>query len=170
MVPKLRNSKKNIQNIPFKENPLSVKTPHRARAPKNFEFKSPTAKPPKPPKTLSKCLPPAQISAIFFLFATFWPMATDATRHSAANQSEPRRATNTRLLHTIPLFSTVKMKMSAEVRWPTLVLAFLLVIQVHGDTPFARFEYKYSFKPPYLSQKNGSVPFWEYGGSKYRET
>lgn len=30
-----------------------------------------------------------------------------------------------------------------------------------------RFEYKYSFKPPYLAQKDGSVPFWEYGGSKY---
>lgn len=29
-----------------------------------------------------------------------------------------------------------------------------------------RFEYKYSFKPPYLAQKDGSVPFWEYGGSK----
>lgn len=29
-----------------------------------------------------------------------------------------------------------------------------------------RFEYKYSFKPPYLAQKDGSVPFWEYGGCK----
>lgn len=29
-----------------------------------------------------------------------------------------------------------------------------------------RFEYKYSFKPPYLAQKDGTVPFWEYGGSK----
>jgi len=28
-----------------------------------------------------------------------------------------------------------------------------------------RFEYKYSFKPPYLAQKDGSVPFWEYGGN-----
>lgn len=32
-----------------------------------------------------------------------------------------------------------------------------------------RFEYKYSFKPPYLAQKDGTVPFWEYGGSKYSE-
>lgn len=31
-----------------------------------------------------------------------------------------------------------------------------------------RFEYKYSFKPPYLAQKDGTVPFWEYGGCKYR--
>jgi hypothetical protein len=30
----------------------------------------------------------------------------------------------------------------------------------------SRFEYKYSFKPPYLAQKDGSVPFWEYGGSE----
>lgn len=31
-----------------------------------------------------------------------------------------------------------------------------------------RFEYKYSFKPPYLAQRDGTVPFWEYGGSKYK--
>jgi len=30
-----------------------------------------------------------------------------------------------------------------------------------------RFEYKYSFKPPYLAQKDGSVPFFEYFGSEY---
>jgi hypothetical protein len=30
-----------------------------------------------------------------------------------------------------------------------------------------RFEYKYSFKPPYLAQKDGSVPFFEYSGSEY---
>lgn len=35
-------------------------------------------------------------------------------------------------------------------------------VQVHR-----RFEYKFSFKPPYLAQKDGTVPFWEYGGSKY---
>ncbi|XP_055912905.1 protein ERGIC-53 isoform X1 [Eupeodes corollae] len=28
-----------------------------------------------------------------------------------------------------------------------------------------RFEYKYSFKPPYLAQRDGTVPFWEYGGN-----
>lgn len=27
-----------------------------------------------------------------------------------------------------------------------------------------RFEYKYSFKGPYLAQKDGTVPFWEYSG------
>ena len=30
-----------------------------------------------------------------------------------------------------------------------------------------RFEYKYSFKPPYLAQKDGTVPFFEYSGSEY---
>jgi hypothetical protein len=29
-----------------------------------------------------------------------------------------------------------------------------------------RFEYKYSFKPPYLAQKDGTVPFFEYSGSE----
>jgi hypothetical protein len=31
-----------------------------------------------------------------------------------------------------------------------------------------RFEYKYSFKPPYLAQKDGTVPFFEYSGSKLK--
>ena len=30
---------------------------------------------------------------------------------------------------------------------------------------FLRFEYKFSFKPPYLAQKDGSVPFWSYDGN-----
>lgn len=29
-----------------------------------------------------------------------------------------------------------------------------------------RFEYKLSFKGPHLSFKDGSVPFWSFGGSK----
>lgn len=33
------------------------------------------------------------------------------------------------------------------------------------DPPHKRFEYKWSFKGPYLAQKDGQVPFWEYGGS-----
>lgn len=33
------------------------------------------------------------------------------------------------------------------------------------DAPHKRFEYKYSFKGPYLAQKDGAVPFWEYEGS-----
>ena len=30
---------------------------------------------------------------------------------------------------------------------------------------YFRFEYKFSFKPPYLAQKDGSVPFFEYSGN-----
>ncbi len=33
------------------------------------------------------------------------------------------------------------------------------------DIPHRRFEYKYSFKPPYLAQKDGTVPFFEYSGN-----
>ena len=58
--------------------------------------------------------------------------------------------------------------MAAEVRWLYLAAAiFVAVVEVLGNAPLRRFEYKYSFKPPYLAQKDGSVPFWEYGGSKY---
>jgi len=58
--------------------------------------------------------------------------------------------------------------MAAEVRWLCLAAAiFVAIVDVLGNVPLRRFEYKYSFKPPYLAQKDGSVPFWEYGGSKY---
>lgn len=46
--------------------------------------------------------------------------------------------------------------------------AFFLLATVSGQEPFRRFEYKYSFKPPYLSQKDGTVPFWEHSGSEER--
>lgn len=38
------------------------------------------------------------------------------------------------------------------------------------DIPMKRFEYKYSFKPPYLAQKDGSVPFFEHAGSELKFT
>jgi len=56
--------------------------------------------------------------------------------------------------------------MGAEVRW--LCFSALLFCLLHGilsNAPFSRFEYKLSFKPPYLAQKDGKVPFWEYGGN-----
>lgn len=37
---------------------------------------------------------------------------------------------------------------------------------VLSQTPHRRFEYKYSFKAPYLAQKDNQVPFWTYSGSK----
>ncbi|XP_067003335.1 protein ERGIC-53 [Anabrus simplex] len=56
--------------------------------------------------------------------------------------------------------------MAAEVRW-LCIAAFIVVNlnEVFSSSPFRRFEYKYSFKPPYLAQKDGTVPFWEYGGN-----
>jgi len=32
-----------------------------------------------------------------------------------------------------------------------------------------RFEYKLSFKGPHLAFKDGTVPFWTFGGSKFYE-
>ncbi|CAG7838364.1 unnamed protein product [Allacma fusca] len=49
-----------------------------------------------------------------------------------------------------------------------LLLSCLLlgsVLEILGQLPFKRFEYKYSFKPPYLAQKDGSVPFFEHAGN-----
>ncbi|CAL8141990.1 unnamed protein product [Orchesella dallaii] len=49
-----------------------------------------------------------------------------------------------------------------------LLVSFLIVspiLNVLGSEPFKRFEYKYSFKPPYLAQKDGTVPFWEHSGN-----
>ncbi|EZA56617.1 Protein ERGIC-53 [Ooceraea biroi] len=57
------------------------------------------------------------------------------------------------------------MKMAAEVRWLLVFLISCVVSSCHGETAHRKFEYKYSFKPPYLAQKDGSVPFWEYGGN-----
>lgn len=43
-----------------------------------------------------------------------------------------------------------------------------LVVQLYAtQIGHRKFEYKYSFKGPYLAQKDGSVPFWEYGGSEW---
>lgn len=51
-------------------------------------------------------------------------------------------------------------------------IVFCCLIQTLGtqanyatETPQKRFEYKYSFKGPYLAQKDGTVPFWEYSGN-----
>lgn len=52
----------------------------------------------------------------------------------------------------------------------SLFLVIFLSSLSCGNSPslvLRKFEYKYSFKPPYLAQKDNSVPFWEYGGSKF---
>ncbi|CAK9827423.1 Protein ERGIC-53 [Anthophora retusa] len=61
--------------------------------------------------------------------------------------------------------STVEMKMAAEVRWLFILHVFCVICVALGEIPHRKFEYKYSFKPPYLAQKDNSVPFWEYGGN-----
>lgn len=53
----------------------------------------------------------------------------------------------------------------------SMILAVVLLLNIFAfhytsaEVPHKRFEYKYSFKGPYLAQKDGSVPFWTYGGS-----
>lgn len=48
------------------------------------------------------------------------------------------------------------------------IITIILISNINANVGSRRFEYKYSFKPPYLAQKDGSVPFWEYGGSKFK--
>ncbi|XP_066143208.1 protein ERGIC-53 [Euwallacea fornicatus] len=45
------------------------------------------------------------------------------------------------------------------------ILIIILASLVNCFYVHKKFEYKYSFKPPYLAQRDGSVPFWEYGGN-----
>ncbi|XP_073964848.1 LOW QUALITY PROTEIN: lectin, mannose binding protein ergic53 [Choristoneura fumiferana] len=52
---------------------------------------------------------------------------------------------------------------SIKLLFCALILCFS--VSANSQTVHRRFEYKYSFKPPYLAQKDGSVPFWEYGGN-----
>nr|CAI5824597.1 unnamed protein product [Callosobruchus analis] len=48
----------------------------------------------------------------------------------------------------------------------SLLFLFILLIDYSlAQLVHRKFEYKYSFKPPYLAQKDGTVPFWEYGGN-----
>jgi len=46
-----------------------------------------------------------------------------------------------------------------------LLLLPALIALASAQGVHKRFEYKYSFKPPYLAQKDGSVPFFEYSGN-----
>ncbi|XP_067646729.1 protein ERGIC-53 [Eurosta solidaginis] len=58
-------------------------------------------------------------------------------------------------------------ELSCSWRFLQFVTILLVLVEyrlVQGNV-HRRFEYKYSFKPPYLAQKDGTVPFWEYGGN-----
>lgn len=53
-----------------------------------------------------------------------------------------------------------------------LLVAALFHCSVRGETgseepPHRRFEYKYSFKGPHLTQSDGTIPFWVHTGSKF---
>nr|XP_027232631.1 protein ERGIC-53-like isoform X1 [Penaeus vannamei]XP_027232632.1 protein ERGIC-53-like isoform X1 [Penaeus vannamei] len=47
----------------------------------------------------------------------------------------------------------------------SLALLLSLISFVLSQTQHRRFEYKYSFKGPYLAQKDNLVPFWTYSGN-----
>lgn len=48
-----------------------------------------------------------------------------------------------------------------------LLILNLINVNANNGLVHRRFEYKYSFKPPYLAQKDNTIPFFEYGGSKF---
>lgn len=58
------------------------------------------------------------------------------------------------------------MALPARLRLIASIAIVFLFGSISAQNPFRSFQYKYSFKPPYLAQKDGSVPFWEYSGSK----
>uniref|UniRef100_A0A336LLH2 CSON014422 protein n=1 Tax=Culicoides sonorensis TaxID=179676 RepID=A0A336LLH2_CULSO len=45
------------------------------------------------------------------------------------------------------------------------ILLFVSLSEPNNNLVHRQFRYKYSFKPPFLAQKDGSVPFWTYGGN-----
>ncbi|XP_063310024.1 protein ERGIC-53 [Pelobates fuscus] len=61
--------------------------------------------------------------------------------------------------------------MAMSIEWKHLCAVFILPLcsLVAGDgqqsVPHRRFEYKYSFKGPYLVQSDGTVPFWTHTGN-----
>lgn len=56
-----------------------------------------------------------------------------------------------------------------------ILTIYSIIIAIHGYTDpsvlnpqlIKRFEYKVSFKGPHLAFKDGTVPFWTFGGSAY---
>lgn len=50
----------------------------------------------------------------------------------------------------------------------SILITFILISLIDGFgqqlTRHETFQYKYSFKGPYLAQKDNSVPFWQYSG------
>jgi len=58
---------------------------------------------------------------------------------------------------------------SVEALYGVISLLFLSSISL-ASVPSERhvkFQYKHSFKGPHLVNKDGAIPFWNHGGSKY---
>ena len=70
--------------------------------------------------------------------------------------------------HTFFIYNVLK-SIRGLTLWTLLLTSSIISVNgvPGGNQPLKRFEYKYSFKPPYLAQKDGTVPFFEYSGSKY---
>lgn len=64
----------------------------------------------------------------------------------------------------VPVVNMEKLEWYLNFKLVLSIAVFLLNL-VNADLVHKKFEYKYSFKPPYLAQRDGSVPFWEYGGN-----
>ncbi|KAI7795695.1 protein ERGIC-53 [Triplophysa rosa] len=47
----------------------------------------------------------------------------------------------------------------------SLIFQLVFADNTAGDTPHRRFEYKYSFKGPHLTQSDGRIPFWVHTGN-----
>jgi len=79
----------------------------------------------------------------------------------------PSEVKMTRRSSFFSLYNVLKKVIGFIITWHMLLTFSKSGVQgVPGiDQPHKRFEYKYSFKPPYLAQKDGTVPFFEYSGN-----
>jgi len=58
---------------------------------------------------------------------------------------------------------------SVEALYSATILLFLvpLSLATEASERHVKFQYKHSFKGPHLVNKEGSIPFWTHGGSKW---
>lgn len=63
-------------------------------------------------------------------------------------------------------------RIDLKMAWPSIINVFCgFILMTIGfvhlqSAQYKRFEYKYSFKGPYIVLKDNSVPFWDVGGRK----
>lgn len=87
------------------------------------------------------------------------------TQFSAKFFEWERVSSNIEILSSVTATDSPKMQLYKALLF-LIVVSLLKIVDIgYCNQIVSRFEYKYSFKPPYLAQKDGSVPFWEYGGS-----